>query len=101
MSRPPTRLRLITAAILIVGLGSAAWIYLTAESAPEDPLGLGDSKQYARAMELYGGKANVLAGELMHWFQGLWQGKRLALTVACMTVLVAALFRLVAAASQE
>jgi hypothetical protein len=51
-------------------------------------------------MELYGGKANVLAGELMHWLQGLWHGKRLALTVACMTVLAAAAFRLVAAVAR-
>jgi hypothetical protein len=52
-------------------------------------------------MEVYGGKANLLAGEFMHWFQGLWHGKRLAFTVACTTVLVAAAFWLVAAASQE
>lgn len=84
-----------------MGLGSAALIYATAESVPDDPLGLQDSKQYARAMELYGGKANVLAGALMHWFQGLWHGKRLALTVACMTVLAAAAFRLVATVARE
>jgi len=84
-----------------VGFGSAVWIYLTAESAPGDGLGPEDSKQYLRAMELYGGKANVLVGELVHWFQGLWHGRRLAFTVACTTVLVAAAFWLVAAASQE
>jgi hypothetical protein len=85
----------------VVGLGSALAIYLTAESAPGDPLGREDSKQYLRTMELYGGKANVLAAELMYWFQGLWHGKRLAVTVACTTVLAAAAYWLVDAASQE
>jgi hypothetical protein len=96
----PTRRRLIIATILVVGLGSALAIYLTAEPAPGDPLGREDSRQYLRAMELYGGKANILAAELMSWFQGLWHGKRLAVTVACITLLAAAAYWLVDAASQ-
>ncbi len=48
-------------------------------------------------MELYGGKANVLAAELLQWFASLWHGRRLALTVACGTVLVAGAYWLVAA----
>ena len=40
-------------------------------------------------MELYGGKANVLAADLMRWLGSLWHGRRLALTVACATVVVA------------
>ena len=33
-------------------------------------------------MELYGGKANVLADDLRRWFLGLWHGKSLALIIA-------------------
>jgi hypothetical protein len=91
-----TRVRLITAAILIVGLGSAIVIYLTAESAGNLPgYDAEDSKQYLRAMELYGGKANLLASELLRCFNGLWHGTRLAFTVACITVVVAGVFWLV------
>jgi hypothetical protein len=91
---------LITAIILLVGLGSAVLIYLTAESASDSVLGyevIGrnvypitpeDSKMYKHDMELYGGKANVLADELRRWFVGLWHGKSLAFTVACITVVI-------------
>jgi hypothetical protein len=74
----------------VVGLGSALAIYLTAAPAPDDPLGRQDSRQYLRTLELYGGKANILAAELLDWFQSLWHGRRLAVTVACTTVLAAA-----------
>ena len=82
---------LVTAIILALGFGSALWIYLAAGPAPGDASGddPADSKQYQRQMELYGGKANVLAAELLRWFGSLWHGRRLALTVACATVLVA------------
>lgn len=84
-----------------MGLGSALAIYLTAEPTPVDPLSREDSRQYLRAMELYGGKANILAAELMDWFQSLWHGWRLAVTVACATVLAAAAVWLVDVVSQE
>ena len=82
---------LIAVAILVLGLGGALWIYVAAVLAPgdisgEDPT---DSKQYQRQMELYGGKANVLAADLMRWLGSLWHGRRLALTMACATVVVA------------
>jgi hypothetical protein len=37
-------------------------------------------------MQLYGGKAGVLADEFRRWFVGLWQGKSLAYTVAFITI---------------
>lgn len=82
---------LIAVVILVLGLGGALWIYVAAVLAPgdvsrEDPT---DSKQYQRQMELYGGKANLLAADLMRWLGSLWHGRRLALTVACATVVVA------------
>ncbi len=96
-------LRLVAGAILVVGLASAIWIYLAAASSASDTPGydLEQSKQYLRAMELYGGKANLLAAELRIWFNGLWHGTRLAYTVACATLLVAGAFWLGAAASEE
>ena len=93
-----TALRSISAAILIGGLAAAILIYVKAGAPPENPLGYDpeDSKQYLRQLELYGGKANVLGVELRQWFDGLWHGRSLALTVAVLAALVAAGFRLAA-----
>jgi hypothetical protein len=97
------RLRFLAGAILAVGLAGAVLIYLAAASSPADSLGYDpeQSKQYLRTMELYGGKANVMAAELRTWFDGLWHGTRLAYTVACAAVLLAAAFWLGAAASDD
>ena len=97
------RLRFVAAVILVVGLASAIWIYLAAAPATGDALVYNpeESKQYLRTMELYGGKANVLAAELRQWFDSLWHGTRLAYTVACATVLLAGVFWFAAAASEE
>ena len=96
----PTCLNLLSALILVVGLGSALWIYQRAENAPYGALGYEeeggtlypvrpeDSKQYLRSMELYGGKANVLADEFRRWFGGLWQGKSLAFIIAGTSILI-------------
>lgn len=85
------RRNLITGVILLVGLGSATLIYLTADNAADSGLvnDFENSKKYIHDLELYGGKANVLANELTNWFTGLWQGKSLAFTVACITIVIA------------
>ena len=49
----------------------------------------GDSKMYRHELERFGGKAAVLADEFERWFSGLWKGKRLAGTVAVISLLVA------------
>ena len=87
-AHPQTRLYLIAAIILLGGLGSAILIYLAAANVPDsvpvyDPE---SSKMYIHDLELYGGKANLLASEFMHWFIGLWQGKSLAFTVAFIAI---------------
>ena len=46
-----------------------------------------DSKQYQRGLELYGGKANLLVDQFRRWFGGLWQGKSLAIIIACTTII--------------
>ena len=90
---------LITATILLVGLGSAVLIFLTAENASDNGLvsDFEHSKKYIHDLELYGGKANVLANELSGWFAGLWHGQSLAFTVACLTIIIAFGFFFVAA----
>ncbi len=95
---------LIGVIILLGGLGSAILIYRFAENNVTNvlsyeegggstyPLGPEDSKKYMRDLELYGGKANVLANEFRLWLVGLWQGKSLAFTIAFITVLISSGF---------
>jgi hypothetical protein len=84
------RRRLITAIILLVGMSSAVLIYVTAEDASDSGLvyEFEHSKKYIHDLEIIGGKANVLADEFSRWFAGLWQGKALAYTVACFTLII-------------
>ena len=95
-----TGLNLIGAIILLVGLGSAAFIYRAAMNDSSSTSGyevIGgfiypssgeNSKKYMHDLELYGGKAAVLADEFMRWFAGLWHGTSLAFTVACITIII-------------
>ena len=106
-----TGLYLISAIILLVGLSSSVWIYLTAENASESVLGYEivggnaylitpeNSKKYVHDVELIGGKAAVLADEFNRWFVGLWHGKSLAFIVACITVFISLGFFFVARTS--
>ena len=92
---PQARVRVVTLAILVIGVATAVAIYLTAQPPPGNPLGYDplDTKKYLYDLEVYGGKANVLAAEFREWFTGLWHGKRLAFTVAVITVIAACAFR--------
>jgi hypothetical protein len=106
--RQRTLLYLVPAIILTAGLGSAVLLYLTAENDKDSylvyeakvgyvhPMASEDSKIDRRDLRLYGGKANVPAHEFMHWFAGLWHGKSLAFTVACITIYISFGFFLVA-----
>jgi hypothetical protein len=99
----PDRHALVVAAmILVAGLTTALSIYITA-APPDDQseIGLNESKQYQRGVELYGGKANALAIEAMDWLRSLTHGRRLAITVACVTVMAAAGFWLFADSSRD
>jgi hypothetical protein len=93
-----TRYQLVTILMLLAGLGSAAVIYLTAGS-PDESSMVSDfegSKRYVHDLELYGGKANVIADKFARWFDGLWHGQSLAFTVAFLTVVIAVGYFLVA-----
>jgi hypothetical protein len=85
-----TRLYIIAAIILLVGLGGAVLIYVTAEK-PSDSALLYDSvhsKKHRHDLELIGGKINVLADEFCRWSVALWHGKSLAFIVAAIAVFV-------------
>ena len=91
---------LIGAIIMAVGLGSAIWIYQSAGDYSGSVLGYEiidgsaypirpeDSRMYRRDLELYGGKAAVLADDFRRWFIGLWHGKSLAFTVAGISIFI-------------
>ncbi|MGA2332062.1 MAG: hypothetical protein ABSG75_09900 [Syntrophales bacterium] len=93
-------INLISAIILLVGLGTAIFIYQTADMDASGALGyqiIGgaiypimpeNTKIYKHDLEVYGGKAAVLADDFRRWFNGLWHGKSLAFTVAVITILV-------------
>lgn len=87
----PTRLKRIVALILIVGFGTATAIYVAATPGTAGPTGYDpeESKRDLRDIEVYGGKANLLASEFRHWFMSLWRGRNLAFTVAALTVALA------------
>jgi len=83
-----------TIAILSVGFAAAIVIYFTAAAPDENPLGDPmQTKQYVHDLEVYGGKANVLAAQFREWFVGLWEGKNLAYTVAFSTVVLVWIYR--------
>lgn len=98
------RLFLIGAILLLAGLAGSAFIYRTASDEPSGVLSYeiidgtayavlaSDSKQYRHDLERFGGKAAVFADEFNRWFSSLWHGKRLAGTVAVLSILIALAF---------
>jgi len=94
--RHESRRHLLTGGVLALGLGLAVAIYATAVPIleNEDLDDMVHSKQYARQVELIGGKATVLATDLTRWFSELWHGRSLAYTVAFLTVVAALVLHL-------
>ena len=99
-----TRARLLICAVLVavVGLSSALLIYLTAgEDSDLDQnvqtivvdgktfrIPLASTKTYRRDLQRFGGNASVLFDDLERWVGGLWRGRSLAITLACITAFV-------------
>jgi hypothetical protein len=95
-----TWLNLVSAIILLVGLGGAALVYQRAGNDPYGALGYesadgtiypimpGNSKLYRHNLEVYGGKFSVIMDDFNRWFAGLWQGKSLAVIIACTTIII-------------
>ena len=89
------RRRRLTVSLFAVGFSSAIALYLAAGPEAENPLGYDplESKRYIHDMEVYGGKANVLAAEFREWFASLWHGRNLSYTVAVLTVVLVLIVR--------
>lgn len=95
-----TWLNLISAIILLVGLGSAVLIYQRAGNDSYGALGYEtvngtiypimpeDSKMYRHNLEVYGGTLNVIMDDFNRWFFGLWHGKSLAFIIACTAIII-------------
>jgi hypothetical protein len=80
----------IVRGFLLVGLTCAIAVFFTASDPADNPLGNpGDSKIYLRSMQMVGGTANLVAGDITDWLTGLWQGKTLAYTLAVLTLVAA------------
>jgi hypothetical protein len=91
---------LISAIIMLIGLGGAILIYQTAGNDSDSVLGyeiIGgfaypirpeDSRTYRRDLELYGGKAALVADDFSRWFVGLWHGKSLSFMVAGISIFI-------------
>ena len=96
-----TYLYLTSAAILLAGVISAVLVYRAAQNEPTDEAGYQvvggfiypnateNSKKYIHDLQLYGGQAAILSDQFMRWFFGLWQGKSLAYTIACIAAIFA------------
>lgn len=94
---PLTRCYLVTAGILLIGFGSAVAIYLTADDIPDNPFAeYEQSKRFAHEVQRMGGKMAVVANDASAWLAALWQGRQLAYTVACITLVIALGYYIVA-----
>jgi hypothetical protein len=90
-----------SAVILLLGLFVSVVIYLTSDednSANEVgyvvaggevySLAPNQSKRYIRDLERFGGKAAVIFDEINRWFDGLWRGRALGVTIGWLSAIV-------------
>jgi hypothetical protein len=85
-------LRKISVGILVLGLAASAVVY---EMAPLDVesdnsniyvASINNSKKARLELERIGGKAAVVAVEFNDWFDSLWHGRKLAGTLAVLSI---------------
>lgn len=91
-------LRVAGTLVLLAGFSVAGWIFFHAADERSDviayemvdglplPITTADSKAYRRELERFGGKASLVLDDLSRWYSGLWRGKRLAFTLAALTI---------------
>jgi len=98
------------ALVLVAGLACAGWIYASADDGADlsgayqiivvngvpQAIAPNQSKAYLHDVERYGGKMGLIFDDIGRWWNGLWHGKSLALTVGFLTVLVSFGFLLIA-----
>lgn len=80
------RLRLAGFALLACGLPWAAWVWLTAPAMSDAAIPFSRRQVEVRQLEIIGGKFAVVAADLSNWFDGLWVGRSLGVTLAVLTV---------------
>jgi hypothetical protein len=92
------RIQYTGAVMLVIGLASAALIYILApDDGGTDAAGaIASGRAYEYNIERIGGMAAVYAARFNRWLAGLWHGKPLAYTVAALAIAVALLCFLVA-----
>ena len=94
MTPSELRKRRVSRWILGCGFAAAAAAYVAAVASPANPLAEQlESKKYLHDLEMYGGKANILAAQFREWFAGLWSGTNLAWTIAVLTILTVLVYR--------
>ena len=98
------RLYLASLLILVVGLCTAATLYVTMDDpeAADDtyrtiiyggksyPVPVDSDRLYLQNLQQFGGKAAVLFAQFNRWFRSLWRGKALAVTVLWITIIASA-----------
>ena len=93
----PRRINRISLALLVLGLGAAAWLYVRPPAEVADPLGnLLRQKKHMHELRVMGGSANVTLAEFQAGLAGLWRGRALAGMVAVLTLAGTLAFRFVA-----
>lgn len=91
------RIRAITFLIVSHGVSFAVLAWLRGRrAAPAFDLEPTDSKVYLRQMEMMAGKSNVVASQLRHAFNALWEPANLPWTILAITFLAAGTFWMVA-----
>ncbi len=87
--------------MLAVGLAIGGVVYFAADEPSTAMDEMYGSKLYVRDIERFGGKAAVLFDELDRWFAGLWEGKQLGLTIACLAAALSGFLFLVASKTED
>ena len=88
-----TRCYLGTAGILLSGFSACVAIYMTAVEPADNPFAeYEQSKRFAHEVQRMGGKMALVAHDASAWFAGLLQGRQLAGTVACLTLVIAVVY---------
>ena len=85
------RFRLAALVVAVLGLGSAAVVWLTTAETVATTVDRSRSAAMQNQLERFGGKFAVLSADFSNWFESLWQGRQLATTLVVVTALVAAL----------
>lgn len=95
-ARPPvaspvaSRLRLAAAATLVAGLGAAGWLRLFGDLGNEAATTFERTRLQELQLERMGGKFAVEAARFTQWFDSLWSGEKLPVTILVCTVAGAA-----------